>query len=79
MLAPKSACGKKKAKVKGNKVACCLPGLPEENIVTGRMCTVTNQQKCTSKFKGEVALNADNCIPNPCRPNASPTAAFLDQ
>jgi hypothetical protein len=78
MLAPKSACGKKKAKVKGKKVACCLPGLPEENIVTGRMCTVTKQEKCTSKFKGEVALNATDCIPNPCLPPASPYPAFLD-
>ena len=77
-LAPKSACGKKNAKVKGNKVACCLPGLPEENIVTGRMCVVTKQEKCTSKFKGEVALNADSCLPNPCNPPASPVGAFLE-
>jgi hypothetical protein len=79
MLAPKSACGKKNAKVKGKKVACCLPGLPERNIVTGRMCTVTKQQTCTSKFKGSVALNVDNCVPNPCQPPASPIPAFLDQ
>jgi hypothetical protein len=78
MLAPKSACGKKNVKVKNKKVACCLPGLPEHNIVTGRMCTVTKQETCTSKFKGTVALNVDNCVPNPCQPPASPAAAFLD-
>ena len=77
-LAPKSACGKKNAKVKGSKIACCLPGIPENNIVTGRMCTVTTAQKCTSKFFGNVALNADSCIPNPCQPPASPAPAFLD-
>jgi CHRD domain len=77
-VAPKSACGKKKAKVKSGKVACCAPGLPEHNIVTGRMCVVTSQQKCGSKFRGNVALNADGCNPNPCQPPASPAPAFLD-
>ena len=77
-LAPKSACGKTKAKVKGNKVACCLPGIPEHNIVTGRMCIVTTAQKCANKFAGNVALGADGCIPNPCEPPASPAPAFLE-
>jgi len=78
MLAPKSACGKKNVKVKKGKVACCLPGLPEHNIVTGRMCIVTTAQKCANKFAGSVAIGADNCVPNPCQPPASPAPAFLD-
>jgi hypothetical protein len=77
-VAPKSACGKKKANVKGNKVACCVPGLPLENIVTGRLCLVTKQDKCTGKFQGTVALDAESCLPNPCTPPASAGGAFLD-
>lgn len=53
-------------------------GVPEHNIVTGRMCIVTTAQKCANKFAGNVALGADGCIPNPCQPPASPAPAFLE-
>lgn len=63
-FAPKASCGKKKAPKKA--IACCLPNVPEGNIVTGQLCASVSAAKC-EKLQGQSAGDGLSCVPsNPC-------------
>ncbi len=62
-LAASTSCGREA--LAKTQVACCLPLVPEQAVVAGRMCKAVSPQRCTKL--GGVAMGAGvACAPSPC-------------
>jgi CHRD domain len=74
----KATCGKKGGPKRA--IACCLPQTPEQNIVVGHVCAALTETKCAKigGTKGGDSCFSNKAPANPCRPQASPAAAFLE-
>ena len=71
----KSACGLTEVPKK-KQLACCLT-TQASYIITGKMCAPVKKDSQCAALGGTIETGK-TCLPNPCKPPASPSGAFVD-